>query len=808
MVSKKKLEKFNQQQASHFREQVDKEVGRSRKRKSFIVISVLIAAVCFAWFVITSSYLNSTGRNDLLTGLAGSVFSIVDNPAVFKWQLIGPNTLKVFLVTFAVALVLILLLKFNDERHARDFPESAAGSARWQSKYKKFRKIYSDDDPNNDTLLAKDVRLTMNDRYSGLNNNVLCIGGAGTGKSRGLVKPNILQANSNLVITDPSGELLSSTARFLEEKKKYTIKVFNLIEFEKSNRYNPLKYVHSDTDVESLITCLITNTSVEGSHSEKFWEDAEKALLASLCYLLFHHFDEEYRNFSHIMKLLRWSKSDETGKRTSWLERIFLKPEKDFITDPNCAELREWFKNMYYIDERGNKVYNDTCKALDEIDISRTDIALKDFKIFHSAPAKTANGILISAGVRLASFNVPQIARLTDTDDINLDELSGIGEEYIRKKANGEKPEPLKQALYVIIPPADKTYNFLVSMMYSQLFDRMYRIGEKHCVERGMRLPVNIRFWLDEFANIGTIPEFTTRLSTMRKYGISCGIILQGVTQIQKLYEKDWGTIFANCNTFIFLGGQEQETMKYVSEQLGDQTIIKKSTSIQRSAKGGRGSGSYSYEKRPLLGPAEVARINRNQCIIIITGIDPFLTNKFVYEKHPNYKLTADYDHSLTYINTLDISGPTFDEITSLSREQEEEESKIRMRTLPALLDDHPGWIDYPRICARFFVLTASKESDSQNIDDMTENSNQDLDTEVRQNYLEEYPNGYNKSNSDFQDEDEEKTYSLSSSENEKDNNKNIVEDNTDKNNSNQNKSAIKKVVVNTGTFMNDDDED
>ena len=481
--------------------------------------------------------------------------------------------------------------------------KNAMGSAKWNTDFKAYNKKYTDPqgDPSNggknNMIISQNVFLSMNSRQTMRNNNILVVGGSGSGKSRFMVKPNILQANCNYVITDPAGELLESTGRFLESEG-YEIKVFNLVEMTKSDRYNPFAYIRDDVGVLMMINCLIKNTTPVGqSGGDPFWEKSETALLQALVFYLIKYRPKHQQNFTSVMKLLRAAEIDENNPNAkSKLDKIF---DDVAVSDPNS-------------------------------------IALKQYLTFKMGAGKTLKSILISTSVRLTVFNMKQIENLTKEDTIDLGSL-GEG----------------KKALFVIIPAADSTYNFLVSMMYSQLFETLYFVAETKY--EGKRLKTPVRFLLDEFANIGQIPEFTKKLATMRKYEISCTIILQNLAQIKTAYKDDWESIVGNCDSFLFLGGQEYSTLEYISKELGKKTIRTKSygTSLGKQKSS---SKNRQEQGRELMTPDEIARMPQDECIVIIRGLYPFNDKKFDYTKHKNYPRTGDADKNLIYINTKDNS--------------------------------------------------------------------------------------------------------------------------------------------------------
>lgn len=540
--------------------------------------------------------------------------------------------LAYFGIWSAIMAIAIFFVIVNEQLNARTCPGKEKGSAKWFTNMKAYNKAFTtpigktknvalvkNTDNEGHTLtgfseknmiLSNDVKMSMEDKKVGKNSNILCIGGAGTGKSRFVIKPNILQAHSSYVVTDPSGELLRDTGDFLE-KAGYKIKVLNLVNFENSSSYNPFNYIRDDLGVQILVNCLMKNTSdPDAKGGDKFWDDSTRALLKALVYYLVKHRPKSEQNFASVMKLLRAAQIDEDRPNVkSPLDRIFDEVEEEF---PN-------------------------------------DIGVKEYKTFKMGAGKTLKSILISTAVRLDFFNLPEFIALTssipkDGNPNNLDDSNWV-DDLDMATVGAEKT-----VLFLIISQADDTFNFLANMMYSQLFETLYYNAEN---VYGGRLPQQVRFLLDEFANIGQIPQFDKKLSTMRKYGMSCTIILQSLAQIKSLYKDDWGTIVSNCDSFIFLGGQEQETLKYVSEMLGKTTIKTRTTGRSRGSKGSS-SINNGQDGRDLLSPDEVrTKVNKKFSVVIVNGLDPFYTRKYMYEKHPNYKFTADFNKK----NTFDITS-------------------------------------------------------------------------------------------------------------------------------------------------------
>ena len=444
--------------------------------------------------------------------------------------------------------------------------------------------------------------MSLNTRQHRENLNVLVIGGSGSGKSRFYVKPNIMQLNTSYVVSDPKGELLRSCGRLLK-KAGYEIRVFNLIDMSHSNNYNPFNYIYdkdgniNKTYVMKMVNCLMKNTKQEGaSGGDQFWDDSTKALtLAIAFYLLEKKTDENGnsldRNFSTVMKMMR------------------------------LAEISEQ-------DENHRSPLDD---MMDEL---RTEnphsMAVSFYADFKKAPAETAKSILISAAVRFAAFNLPEVADLTHTDNIHLDTL-------------GDR----KTALFIIIPSSDATFNFLAAMMYTQLFDTLYDTAN---FKYGGRLPVHVRCLLDEFANVGTIPDFDKLLATMRSMEISANIIIQNLAQLKKMYDKSWEILTGNCDSLLFLGGQEASTLEAISKSLGKETIDVVSQNRTRSHKSPSTSENNSILGRELMTTDELKVMKPNECVLIVRALYPFFCHKFDIEKHQNYKYLEDSNKNYAYL--------------------------------------------------------------------------------------------------------------------------------------------------------------
>lgn len=422
-----------------------------------------------------------------------------------------------------------------------------------------------------------------------LNLNVLVIGGTGTGKSRFFVKPNLLQCNTSFVVTDPSGELLQSCGKMLE-RNGYKIKVFNLMDMKYSSNYNPFRYIfdsdgkYSANNVIKMINTFIINTKQgEGSSSDPFWDEAAKQLLSAVSFLLVEVGEEEDRNLANVLELIGKAKSVE-GKEND-------KSELDLIFDERRAFCPDALSVKYY-------------------------------DKFKQAGAKTIQSILITTTTKLQFFMIPSVRDLTHKDTI---QLETIGDE--------------KTALFIIIPSTDTTYNFLAAMMYTQLFDTLF----DRAIHNGGKLNIHTRFILDEFANVGKIPNFETVLATMRKFEISAAIILQNMAQLKRLYEKSWEEIPGNCDTMLYLGGKDQSTNKYIVEDLGKETIDTLSVNKTKSKQ-----GSTTYNDgilgRELMQLNELQELKNSECIVMIRSLPPFKTLKYRLEKHPRYNQLEECD--------------------------------------------------------------------------------------------------------------------------------------------------------------------
>ncbi len=455
------------------------------------------------------------------------------------------------------------------------------GSAKWGD-VKQICRKYSQKPYSQNILLTQHFRISLDTHKHRRCLNIMVVGGSGAGKSRGFALPNIMQCCCSMVITDPKAELLRKTGGLLREKG-YEVRVFDLINPDTSFCYNPFEYVQDDKDVLRLISNLIQNTTPKGANSsDPFWEKSETALLQALMLYLLHEAPPEEQNFSMIMEMLGAAEvKEDDDDYESPLDILFERLE---MRNPDS-------------------------------------IAVKQYHIYKQAAGKTAKSILISVGVRLAAFNLPQIAKLTSTDELDLSSM-------------GEK----KVALFCCIPDADISLNYLVGMIYSQLFQTLYYMADR---VHGGALPVPVNCIMDEFANVSLPNEFEKILATCRSRSIFCSIIIQNMSQLKALFKDSWESLVGNCDEFLYLGGNEKETHKYVSELLGKETI---DTNTYGQTKGKSGSYSTNFQQsgRELLQPDEVRMLDNQYALLFIRGERPILDHKYDLTKHPNVRYTED----------------------------------------------------------------------------------------------------------------------------------------------------------------------
>ena len=484
----------------------------------------------------------------------------------------------------ALAVKGILYLRSKNAKKFRKGIEY--GSARWGTP--EDIKPYIDEDFFSNILLTNTERLTMNSRPKNpkfaRNKNVLVIGGSGSGKTRFFVKPNLMQMTTSYCVTDPKGTILVECGKMLQ-KGGYKIRSLNTINFKKSMHYNPFAYIRSEKDILKLVNVIIANTKGDGEKSgEDFWVKAERLLYCALIGYIYYEAPEEEKNFITLLDLINASEAREDDEN--------YKSPVDMLFDRLAEREPEHF-------------------------------AVKQYVKFKQAAGKTLKSILISCGARLAPFDIKELRDLMEYDELELDTL---GDE--------------KTALFVIISDTDDTFNFVVAIMYSQLFNLLC---DKADNEYGGRLPVHVRCLLDEFSNIGQIPKFEKLISTIRSREISACIILQAQSQLKAIYKDNADTIIGNCDTTLFLGGKEKSTLKELSETLGKETIDMYNTSETRSNQNSYGT-NYQKLGKELMSQDELSVMDGGKCILQLRGVRPFLSDKYDITKHPRYKMLSDYD--------------------------------------------------------------------------------------------------------------------------------------------------------------------
>ena len=518
--------------------------------------------------------------------LSGKLLSIGDGfTAAFSspWLSFHPTDLLIG-ITGAVVLRMAVYLKGKNAKKYRHGIEY--GSARWGTAADIAP--YMDKDFFQNIPMTQTERITMASRPKqpkyARNKNILVIGGSGSGKTRFFCKPSLLQAHSSYVCTDPKGTLLPEIGAFLE-RKKYRIKCLNLINFRKSMKYNPLAYIRSEKDILKLVNALIMNTKGEGEKSsEDFWVKAERLYYSALIGYIWYEATEEEKNFITLLDLINASEARED-------DETYQSP-----VDLLFSQLEEREPDHF---------------------------AVKQYRKFKMAAGKTLKSILISCGARLAPFDIKELRDLMEYDELELDTL-------------GDQ----KTALFVILSDTDSTFNFVAALMYSQLFNLLCDKADDFY---GGRLPVHVRLILDEFANIGQIPNFDKLIATIRSREISASIILQSQSQLKTIYKDAADTIVGNCDSTLFLGGKEKSTLKEISELLGKETIDLYNQSENR---GSQVSHGLSYQKlgKELMTQDELAVMDGGKCIFMLRGVHPFLSDKYDLTRHPNYRYTADAD--------------------------------------------------------------------------------------------------------------------------------------------------------------------
>ncbi|MFN2101781.1 type IV secretory system conjugative DNA transfer family protein [Finegoldia dalianensis] len=556
-----------------------KNVFKIRDKKKFVLENLPYLLFFYIGNIFTS-HVNSYIGGDIIDRILVA-FSQIDTLNYI------PSLKIKNLIPGLILSVVIKLILIQKKKKAKKFREGREyGSARWGNE--KDIEPYIDRKFENNVLLTQTERLTMNNRPKNpkyaRNKNVLVIGGSGSGKTRFFVKPNLMQMHSSYVVTDPKGTLVLECGK-MSERNGYEIKILNTINFKKSMRYNPFAYLKSEKDILKLVQTIIANTKGEGEKStEDFWVKAEKLYYTALIGYIWYEAPKEEQNFTTLLAMI------------------------------DASEVREE-------DENFKNAVDYMFEALEKE--KPNHFAVKQYKKYKLAAGKTAKSILISCGARLAPFDIEELRDLMKEDELELDTL-------------GEK----KTALFVIISDTDDTFNFVVSIMYSQLFNLLC---DKADDEYGGRLPVHVRCLLDEFANIGLIPKFEKLIATIRSREISACIILQAQSQLKSIYKDNADTIVGNCDSTLFLGGKEKTTLKELSESLGKETIDLYNTSETRS---NQKSFGLNYQKtgKELMSQDEITVMDGGKCIYQLRGVRPFLSDKFDITKHKNYKFLEDYD--------------------------------------------------------------------------------------------------------------------------------------------------------------------
>ena len=518
-----------------------------------------------------------------LPGLLRNLGSIFDHPFTIQW---GENSLKTVLALLCVYGLVLMVCLSSDRNYRR---REEYGSAKWGDPFKLNRK-YAQKNSFLNKILTMYVAIRLSGRLHRRNLNVLVVGGSGAGKTRFYAKPNVMNACTSYVILDPKGEILRDTGCLLE-REGYVIKVIDLINMEKSHCYNPFVYLRDDNDIQRLVTNLFKNTTSKGSQSQDpFWDQAATMLLLALIFYLHYEAPPDEQNFSMVMYMIRCgSVKEDNDKYMSPLDILFQRLE---LRDPE-------------------------------------HIALKYYKSYHSGSGKTLKSIQITLISRLEKFNLESLASITQYDEL---ELPLMGER--------------KTAIFAVIPDNDSSFNFLIGMLYTQLFQQLYYSADHR---HGGRLPIHVHFVMDEFANVALPDEFEKLLSTMRSREISVSIILQNLAQLKALFEKQWESIVGNCDEFLYLGGNEQSTHEYVSKLLGKETT---DTSTYSRSRGRNGSYSTNWQLagRELMTPDEVRMLDNRYALLFIRGERPVMDEKYDLLKHPNVAFTTDggappYEH-------------------------------------------------------------------------------------------------------------------------------------------------------------------
>lgn len=552
--------------------------------KQSTYILAALGVIPVIWFGLGIAPSIHNGLPDMLEALN----SFMGNP--FKITFCE-DSLKTVLVLLGIY-ALCVAIAISNMRNYRKGEEN--GSAKWGNPQKVNRK-YKQKPENNNKILTEEIAMGLNAKKHRRNLNTIVIGGSGAGKTFFYAKPNLMQCNCSFVITDPKGEILSDCGYLLKEEG-YKIKVLNLLDMESSDCYNPFMYLDTDNDVQRLVTNLFKSTTPKGStNSDPFWDSAAQMLLMALMFYLKYEAPEDEQNFSMVMEMLRYGSIDDDDE------------DDDNTLSP--------LDILFY-----------------ELERTQPDhIALKYYNAYHSGSGKTLKSIQITLASRLDKFNLDSMAMLTNYDELCFEEL---GTE--------------KVALFAVIPDNDSSFNFLVSILYTQIFQQLYYLSYYHYNRKA--LPVSVHFLMDEFANVALPDDFDKVLSTMRSRGVFVSIIIQNLAQVKALFEKEWESIVGNCDETLYLGGNEQSTHKYISEELGKATIDT-NTYGRSFGRNGNYSTNYQIAGRELMMPDEVRMLDNEYCILFIRGERPIIDKKYNIFAHPNFKRTEDggypaYEHN------------------------------------------------------------------------------------------------------------------------------------------------------------------
>lgn len=580
-------------------------------RKNSIVIPCLIIGELFTIYV--SYVLNGVwNTNGDIVLILNKFNAAIKNPFGHYYN---ANTLRAVIygsLIYGMA-VLMYVTSRRNLMHGKEY-----GTARFAD-IRMVNKALADKDESKNRILSNNVRMSTDTSVTGLNNNMLVIGGSGAGKTFFIVKPNIMQMmlNNSFIATDPKGEIARATANMLK-KNGYNVKVLNLIDMAKSDGYNPFRYIREENDVVKLVTNIISNTTPkETAPTDPFWEKSESMFLQALFYYVWLEMPPNRKNFQSVLDLLSEAEVDAKG---------------------NDSKLTKKMKQLAKTSK-----------------LKQNHPAYKQYMKVIRGAGDTVRSIIISANSRLALLENPQILRILSKDDLHLEEL-GIG-------VNGDKHT--KTALFCIIPDSDKSYNFIVGMLYTQLFQELYFQAD---FRNGGKLPIQVTLMMDEFSNVALPDDFCSLLSTMRSRRISSIIIIQNLAQIKALFKDTWETITGNCDTLVYLGGNEKSTHQYISEMLGKSTIDKRSTGETR---GVHGSASRNYDVlgRELMTPDEVRNMSNKKCLIFIKGFNPIFDDKYIPFRHKNFSQTED-GGGKAYIHDPSLNQGSLRPVKLLSEKQ------------------------------------------------------------------------------------------------------------------------------------------